>query len=175
MALHRPGTIANEFLALAEGENKKLTSMQIQKLVYITHGWYLAICHDPLVDEIVQAWDYGPVYPSLYHSFKDFGSSPVERDYTTWEDTEENSLGFKKIVPRLTSTHDRELDAIKSIWRIYGRMTGEKLSQLTHMPNTPWSKARAMYPGMRGIPIENSSIRNHYKEKLEKKEASSDK
>jgi uncharacterized phage-associated protein len=37
----------------------------------------LAINKEPLIDERVEAWNYGPVIPSLYHEFKNFGSGAI--------------------------------------------------------------------------------------------------
>ena len=70
--------IANYFLGLADAEKKPISHLKIQKLVYIAHGWYLAIKGEPLVgDEYAEAWQYGPVFPSLYHEFKIHGSGHI--------------------------------------------------------------------------------------------------
>ena len=52
--------------------------MKIIKLVYIAHGHYLAKNDSPLFTEKVEAWDYGPVIPSLYHEFKIYGAFPID-------------------------------------------------------------------------------------------------
>ena len=35
--------IANRFIALASADGRALDQIQLQKLVYIAHGWFLAI------------------------------------------------------------------------------------------------------------------------------------
>ena len=73
---HSAKHVANHFLSnfLRCG----ITSLKIQKLVYISHGWNYAFRDDHLIDdELVEAWLYGPVFPSLYHEFKYRGELPV--------------------------------------------------------------------------------------------------
>lgn len=54
--------------------------MQLQKLVFLAHGYYLASTRGvPLVDEPFEAWDYGPVCRNLYYEFRDFGRQPINR------------------------------------------------------------------------------------------------
>ena len=70
--------IANYFLEKAKAEGNSLTPMQVQKLVYFAHGWYLGLFGEPLIKESVQAWSYGPVIPSLYQEFKRFGNQGID-------------------------------------------------------------------------------------------------
>src|SRR5260370_7712236 len=69
--------VANEFLELAKKDGQQLTQMQLQKLVYFAYGWYLAITGTRLIDERVEGWQWGPVFPSIYKGLKRFGSSSV--------------------------------------------------------------------------------------------------
>ncbi|WP_158922985.1 type II toxin-antitoxin system antitoxin SocA domain-containing protein [Acidisphaera sp. S103] len=57
--------------------NRQLSNLALQKVLYIAHMVHLGRCKDPLVDERFQAWDYGPVLPSLYRPVRMFGSEPV--------------------------------------------------------------------------------------------------
>ena len=54
--------IANYFLKHRKRFKRKgpITQMKLHKLVYFAHGWHLALKGEPLIDETLQAWDYGP-------------------------------------------------------------------------------------------------------------------
>jgi hypothetical protein len=69
--------IANEFISLAKERGEPLSNMKLQKLVFIAHGWSLAILNKPLFYEDVCAWRYGPVVPKLYDALIKYGSGNV--------------------------------------------------------------------------------------------------
>ena len=77
--------VANVFLELADAAKQTLTPMKLQKLVYYAHGWYLGLTGRPLLDELIQAWSFGPVVRSLYNEFKEFGADPITHKATTIE------------------------------------------------------------------------------------------
>jgi uncharacterized phage-associated protein len=56
--------IANSILDECEKRGIRLTPMKLQKLLYLAHGYYVAITGQPLIDEDFEAWKYGPVAPS---------------------------------------------------------------------------------------------------------------
>jgi len=66
---------AAERLGKKSGWN--LTNLQMQKMLYIAHMFYMGDMGEPLIHEHFEAWDYGPVQPSLYHHLKTFGADPV--------------------------------------------------------------------------------------------------
>ncbi|MCZ5581375.1 DUF4065 domain-containing protein [Escherichia coli] len=75
--MYSPVQIANKFITLGNQHHNPLTHMQLQKLTYIAHGYYLALTGKPLLNECVSAWKYGPVIPGMYDAFKDYGNKPV--------------------------------------------------------------------------------------------------
>ena len=92
-----PVTVANRFIELAASKDRALTSMQLNKLTYVAHGFYLAINKRPLIDEPVQAWKYGPVVPSLYRRLKPYGGDPIPEKIKPgfWQRSEELSKSDK--------------------------------------------------------------------------------
>jgi uncharacterized phage-associated protein len=70
--------IADYFLWKAQEDNQELLSnMKLQKLVYYAQGLYLALYEKPLFEDKINAWTYGPVVESLYHSYKMHGASGI--------------------------------------------------------------------------------------------------
>lgn len=72
-------SVANYFIELAHKEGRHITQLGLMKRVYIAHGFSLALNYQSLLDprfDKVEAWRYGPVIPSVYHSFKQYKASP---------------------------------------------------------------------------------------------------
>jgi len=153
---YSPKAIANKFLELAQQESQSLTQMQIQKLVYISHGFHLALVNQPLIDEEVQAWQYGPVIPSLYEEFRGFGNKPITKEATIT--TIDDNFNINSIAPRVNDTQTEEL--IKAVWNKYKVYSGPNLSDLTHQTGTPWSTV--VQSNSFFSTIDNSIIRNYY-------------
>ena len=154
--------IANYFLE-KHGE-AKISPLKLQKLVYISHGWHLGLFDEPLVDdEYAEAWQYGPVFPSLYYEFKEFGSDPVDRlakDYS--------GPNFDSVMPKIKSVDTLVPELLSKVWEGYGHLTAIQLSALTHAQGTPWYKTWHGKPGWRNLHISNDEIKAYYKERVEK-------
>jgi uncharacterized phage-associated protein len=140
--------IAKELLIRASKEQKTLTPMQLIKLVYLAHAWMLAIYSRPLISEEIEAWQYGPVIPSLYHKIKEYKGSPVE-----YINSEEND-----------SIDDSSVDIIDQVYEQYGHFSGIELSMLTHEAGSPWEIA---WNNEKKI-ISNDLITYYYRELLNK-------
>ena len=150
---YTPITIATYFLQ-KEKQNKTITPMKLIKLVYIAHGWYLALTEGKsLINENAEAWKYGPVIPSLYDRFKSYGSSNITE------------------IPKVDTSVLTEADTaiLDDVWNNYGDKSGIQLSGKTHEPNTPWSKVweKAKETTRKeDLIIPNSLIMQHYQNLL---------
>ena len=152
-ALCNPQAVANYFLEKSSPQG--LTPMQLNKLVYIAHGWVLACLNRPLFDEPVEAWQHGPVVPSLYHEFKHFGAKPIT-EMSAMYVPDENRF----ITPRVKESYTQLVGLLDIVWQIYGRLSGGQLRSLTHTAGSPW--AQSYSPGMRNVTISNDIIKPHY-------------
>ena len=119
------GAVANAFLGFAEAASCSVSNMQLQKLVFLAHGYHLAFFERPLVKEHIRAWQWGPVIPQLYKKLQKFGPGDVLEKLSVPDHVEENTEPY---------------ELIKSVWNVYKDYSASQLSNLTHQPETPWTQ-----------------------------------
>ncbi|HWA39593.1 MAG TPA: type II toxin-antitoxin system antitoxin SocA domain-containing protein [Burkholderiales bacterium] len=135
--------------------HKSVTPMQLIKLAYIAHGYMLGRHGSPLLDEEVEAWQYGPVVPTLYHAVKAFKSNPIN--------AVPGAVDF--------AFSNEEKAVIDGVANIYGRYNGIVLSAATHKPGTPWHQTWSTFG--KNAPISNDLIESFYSELLKQEKHSS--
>ena len=158
--------IANHFLDLSEKDGGGITPLQIQKLIYIAHGWHMAFYDEPLVcDEYAEAWDYGPVFPSLYYEFKSFGASPIVGRAKVMEYIEEFDK-WDSYIPVVRKNDLRARIFFNRIWETHKDLTGGQFIELTHIKDSPWYQTRLKHENIINASIENNVIKEYYDGKL---------
>lgn len=161
--------VANHFLELAWRDGTTLNPIQIQKLVYIAHGWHLAITEKPLIHESVEAWTYGPVIPDLYHEFKQWGNEGIQEHATEIRISSGpgDPLLFREDVPSVDGEcpDPAEVKALLGrVWEVYKRFSAVQLSDMTHREGTPWDVTWKKNNGKRSVSIDDSVIYKHFRE-----------
>lgn len=139
--------VADWFLCHIDREaGDSLTHLKLQKLVYYSQAWHLALFNKPIFVEEIQAWSHGPVIPSVFRRYRGKGFEAID-------------------APQKCKTFDNKTEQLlKEINSIYGRLTAKDLERLTHS-EAPWIIAR------NGLPVEvastnvisHDSMREHYK------------
>jgi len=155
-----PSAIANTLLDLARENHHRLDPMKMQKLVYFAHGWHLGLDGGPLITEPIEAWDYGPVVPTLYHELKPYGAGEILEHIKEFEPTPTGR--FVLVAPTVRDPSER--DFLRRIWQVYGNLSATQLSAMTHRPDTPWSQVRKSHPGVRGLVIPDELMTAYFKE-----------
>lgn len=162
MEVFSPKAVANHILLLAKQEGVDVSPMKLQKIVYYAHGWHLAIRKAPLLNTTVEAWQYGPVIPDLYHTFKEFGNSPIEGLASTYELA---GTVLREINPTIPSVEVSSIRIIERVWELYKGWTAVELSTATHQPGTPWYEVwKKMEPKLKGTDIPNDLIQSHFED-----------
>jgi len=152
MAYH-PLNIAYYFVNKGVEFEHKVTPLQLLKLTYIAHGWHLGYFHKPLITDPVEAWQYGPVIPRIYHEFKAFGRNEIDPNSFIFElfDLDESRYPLKE---------KQTVRFLEFIWMNYYHLTGAHLIEITHREGTPWHKHYK--EGQRSIIIPDSDIEAYY-------------
>ncbi|PHV63800.1 Panacea domain-containing protein [Cyanobacterium aponinum] len=139
--------VANYFISKSlDTDGKTPDKLKLQKLVYYAQAWNLTFYNKPLFDEQLEAWQSGPVAPSLYQYCKNYSSGeyPIQSQQTNI---------FSK----------SELYVLEEVFRVYGNLNSTQLRKLTHR-ETPWSGARLglSKKDSSNEPILNNEIRAYY-------------
>ena len=125
--------IAKFFLAM-----RPLSHLQLQKLVYLAYKEYLFKYKEPLFDEKIVAFQYGPVVEEVYQQFKRYGSEVIKIDdqteYILKDIRLPQALGRMLLVEGSEKIVTILLDVINQ----YGDLTGGQLVELTHSSQGPW-------------------------------------
>ena len=141
-----------------------LTPMKLQKLVYFAHGWHLGLWSKPLIDEKIEAWQYGPVIRTLYREFKEFGNNAIARKAKNVRYDDGQVVEYEPDIGE-SNEHDVVADLLDRIWEIYGDYTPIQLSNLTHEDGTPWDQVAASFGNdlpRRMIHIPNELIQTYF-------------
>lgn len=126
---YKAENVANYLIFLASQENQEkekdgVTNLKLQKVLYFAQAYYLTRFNKPLFIEDIQAWDYGPVVPTVYRKLKRYGSKPI---------INENDK---------SSVSDKDKEILKELWSVFGGYSASKLVDIVHS-HAPWKDAYA--------------------------------
>lgn len=55
-----------------------ISNLRLQKILYYIQGRYVATYHEPLFDNHIEAWTYGPVIPDAYYNYNFYGANKIK-------------------------------------------------------------------------------------------------
>lgn len=157
-------SVANYFIDLSRNENRDVTQLGLMKRVYIAHGFSLAINKSSLLDkrfDRVEAWKYGPVIPSVYHSFKQYKAGPITGKAVVMDwDEKSGTMSFPE--PALEDEKAKRI--VEMVWKRYHDFTDAEMVALTHRKGTPWS---VCYVPEQNVPIPDEVTALYYEKLVE--------
>lgn len=117
----------------------KCTQLKLQKLVYLCFADYLCETGKLLFVDKIYAFKYGPVIDTVYKKYKAYGYKPIEEEN---EDIASNNISEMPAKSRILFAEDgtEKSLSIEKTLKKYGALSAGELVELTHRPNTPWSK-----------------------------------
>ena len=115
--------VANRFIELSLNDNKPITNLKLQKLVYIAYAFMLKEVNRKLFYEDICAFEYGPVIPDLYNKLKVYGSNQISSQI--FVDSNEQLPELNRIM-------------VDIVYAVFKELSANELVYLTHMNNSAW-------------------------------------
>ena len=115
----------------------EITNLKLNKLVYYSQVESLRKYNRPFFDDIVEAWQNGPVEPAVYHAFSSYGRNRINK-----------STGLAILDAISKKLIDSVMDKL-------GMLTAFDLVTLSHKPDGAWA---SVYSPDRDNPITPEAI-----------------
>lgn len=141
--MYRARSIARYIIERCNSQNKTISNLKLQKILYFIQAEFLVNANQPCFPEQIEAWDFGPVVPEVYHEYKIYGSANIPY--------------FRRLEsPIAISTQDREM--IDDMVDECNKYSASALVEITHH-QSPWMEAYK--PGCNNV-ITNDSIKKYF-------------
>lgn len=139
--------IAHKILkrATIDDNGELISNMKLQKMLYYMQGFHLAYFDNPLFEEDIEAWMYGPVVPCVFEEYTANGKKGIEYDGPVVDLTKEEETLFDKV------------------YEVYVKYSAYGLMELTHKEK-PWKCS----PHGKGQIISKELIKSYFKTRIRK-------
>lgn len=136
--------VAKYIIKKCNNLGRTISNLKLQKILYFVQAEFLVSQNTPCFREHIEAWDFGPVIPDVYHRYKVYGSAsiPIICD--------ENFCPF--------NNDDKIL--VDEIIEQCSKYAASTLVEITHR-QSPWREAYRQYCG---AVISNDSIKAFFQE-----------
>lgn len=97
-----------------------ISNLKLQKLLYFTQKANYSVYDEPFFEDSIEAWQYGPVVPIVYHHFKDY--------------SKENIDIFKEVdfIKDKEPLNIKQISIIDFIWDTYYQYSAGTLIDISH-------------------------------------------
>lgn len=138
--------IAHKLLTSAKNVEggELMSNMKLQKMLYYQQGFHLAKFNEPLFEEDIEAWMYGPVVPLVYNQFCSFGANGILP-------AEDEPIELRPMEEKL----------FNEVFTAYAQFSAIGLMNMTHKEK-PWMNTKT---GVGNV-IPKGSLKNYFKTKL---------
>lgn len=141
---------------------RDLTNLKLQKLLYFAYGIHLYLFDERLFEDEIQAWDLGPVIPSIYYEFKDHGkNNPIGLNVRA-RILEEGDFSGELSDPKIRETEEEKIQSLYLTCVVYGdRQAWDLVDDLHNGSSSAWAKAYKKEK--KGIKIVDDLIKEEFK------------
>ena len=106
--------------------------MGLNKIIFFSHSDLIATQEHALVKSTFEAWQHGPVLPTIYHQFKNFGSNAIKSRALKL-----CKFSGDKVVAKYDELGHLQ-KFLKDCVSVYGKMSASQLRALSHEKGGAW-------------------------------------
>ncbi|MCQ2084812.1 MAG: DUF4065 domain-containing protein [archaeon] len=139
--------VADFFIDLCKDSKHPMTNLRLNKMLYFAQGWHLATYGTPLFSDPIQAWDKGPVIPTIYHANKKYHSKAIP--------VLQNPGYLRKFDGSNINTF------LVDVYNQYEFRSTQSLVSETHAEDSPW---KMVFDGTLNKEIPQELIQKHFSE-----------
>ena len=135
---------------------ESINLMKLNALLYYCEAWSLAVFERELIEEELQAWDHGPVFPSVWERLKHKG----------WNNLEADDLNSA------TALDEETTGLLDDVYQAYGDFPMPDLEKMIKK-DAPWKDARRGLPAwdLSKKPMNRAAMAKFYKTAFEAEQA----
>lgn len=141
--MYRALTVAEHIINRCNKLGRPISNLKLQKILYFVQAEFLVATGHVCFAEEIEAWDFGPVVPVVYHRYKVYGSASIPYFLT----------GTICRIPT------KDIEIMDGIIDECAKYSASKLVEITHN-QTPWKKAYRSFDKV----ITPESIKNYFEE-----------
>lgn len=140
--------IAEYVISYCKEKDYLMTNLKLQKVLYFIQAEFLVSAEFPCFEEEIEAWDFGPVIPEVYHKYKFFGNSNIPTFYH----------GNIKLLS------DNDMERINEMIDECNQYSASDLTRIT-LNQKPWKTAYYRLGLYKRNKIDKTSILDYFSEK----------
>lgn len=149
-----------------------VSPLKLQKILYYEQSWHMVGFgrENTLFEEVPEAWVNGPVYPEIYHTYKDMVSGMCDHlSYENFSTNEETASNKGQELMEKMQLSGEEVSLTERVIMLYGSRTQNQLILLTHSEK-PWSEKREglMPYEYSNTPISLDTMYKYYKARYDR-------
>jgi len=147
-----------------------VSPLKLQKILYYEQSWFMVSFgrENTLFADCPQAWVNGPVYPTVYHQYKNHKAGMCGELSTEDFHKGDVELKMKSLISTFGWSEDH-IRFIDSVITLYGAKSQDQLVMMTHIEK-PWCEKReGLLPFERSNePMSLDTMYTYYKERYER-------
>ena len=136
---------------MGTSESHPLNMSQLQIILYISYGIWLASTGERLTSEHPQLWQFGPVFPRAYNKIRKTSESGREA-YDMLKSSNPQLLGF-----------------LDDQFHRFGWASAMTVTAPHTAAGSPWAKARKKSPDRWGVPLDDGDIASWFSSRIQER------